>query len=497
MIFQEIFYNNFEIIIPEFFLTTILLILLLFGVFYKKKQNIQKILIIKNITTIIIYLLLILLILTCNVNNVSNNILNGVLIINNFTQFIKIILILSTIICFLIQQQYLIQQKISSYEINILILIALLGLMLLISSNHLITLYLAIELQSLSFYILTSTQKKSVLSVEAGLKYFILGSIASCFILYGSSLIYAITGSLNFNNIFLILSNINFLENINLLISLSYGLIFILVGILFKIGAAPFHFWLPDVYEGAPNNISSFFAIVPKIAFIGILIRIFFEIFFYISFFFEIFFYIVAFLSMTIGALSSLQQKKIKRLLAYSSISHIGFILIGFTSNMLNNIPFILLYIIIYIVTSINLWTSYLSLNINHKPIKYLTDLSNISAINKLIAVIFLINIFSLAGIPPLAGFFSKLFIFFSAIKNNYFSLVFFSIVISILSSFYYLKIIKIIYFEKILRKMYISKINKIKSIVLIINTKFVLFLFFYPNIILINLNKIYLYLLI
>ena len=200
---------------------------------------------------------------------------------------------------------------------------------------------------------------------------------------------------------------------------------------------------------------------------------------------------------MLIGALSSLQQKKIKRLLAYSSISHIGFILIGFTSNMLNNIPFILLYIIIYIITSINLWTSYLSLNINHKPIKYLTDLSNIYIINKLIAIIFMVNIFSLAGIPPLAGFFSKLFIFFSAVKNNYFSLVFFGILISILSSFYYLKIIKIIYFEKLLRKIYISQINKIQSIILLINTQFILFLFISPNIILVNLNKIYLYLLI
>lgn len=497
MIFQEIFYNNFELIIPEFFLTTILLILLLFGVFYKKNQNIQKILIIKNITTIIIYLLLILLILTLNITNISNNLLNGVLIINNFTQFIKIILILSTIICFSIQQKYLIQQKIHSYEINILILIALLGLMLLISSNHFITLYLAIELQSLSFYILTSTQKKSIFSIEAGLKYFILGSIASGFILYGSSIIYAIIGSLNFNHIFLILSNINFIENTNLLLSLSYGFIFILVGLVFKLGAAPFHFWLPDVYEGAPNNISSFFAIVPKIAFIGILIRLFFDIFFHISYFFELFFYIIAFFSMLVGALSALQQKKIKRLLAYSSISHVGFILIGFTSNMLNNIPFILLYILIYIIMSINLWTSYLSININHKPIKYLTDLSNIYTINKLLAFIIILNIFSLAGIPPLAGFFSKFFIFFSAIKNNYFSLVFFGIFISILSSFYYLKIIKIIFFEKILRKMYIYQINKIQSVILIINTQFILFLFIFPNIILVNLNKIYLYLLI
>ena len=497
MIFHEIFNNNFEIIIPEFFLLTILLILLLFGVFYRKNQNFAKILIIKNITTIIIYLLLILLLLTLNITNISNNILNGVLIINNFTQFIKIILIVSTLICFSIQQKYLIQQKITSYEINILMLIALLGLMLLISSNHFITFYLAIELQSLSFYILTSTQKKSILSIEAGLKYFILGSIASSFILFGASIIYAITGSLNFHNIFLILSNINFLENITILISLSYGLIFILIGIFFKLGAAPFHFWLPDVYEGAPNNITSFFAIVPKIAFIGILIRLFFDIFADISYFFEIFFYIISFLSMLLGSVSALQQNKIKRVLAYSSISHIGFIIIGFTSNMLTNISFILLYIIIYIITSINLWTSYLAVNINHKPIKYLTDLANIHNSNKLIAVILTLNIFSLAGIPPLAGFFSKLFIFYSAIQNNYFSLVFFGVFISILSSFYYLKMIKIIYFEKISRKLYLAQINKIQSIILVINTQFILFLFIFPNIILINLNKISLYLLI
>jgi NADH-quinone oxidoreductase subunit N len=497
MILQEIFNNNFEILIPEFFLTTILLILLLFGVFYKNNQNNQKILIIKNLNTIIIYLLLILLILTSNIYNISNNVMNGVLVINNFTQFIKIILIICTIICFLIQQKYIIQQKINAYEINILMLISLLCLMFLISSNHFITLYLAIELQSLSFYILTASQKKSILSVEGALKYFILGSIASGFILFGSSILYVITGSLNFNNIFLLLSNVNYLENINLLLGILYGLIFIIVGILFKIGAAPFHFWLPDVYEGAPNNITSFFAIVPKIAFIGVLIRFFFDIFYHISFFFETFFYIIALLSMLIGSLAALQQKKIKRLLAYSSISHVGFILIGFTSNMLNNIPYILLYVIIYIIMSINLWTSYLSLNINHKPVKYLTDLSNIFTINKLIAIIIILNIFSLAGIPPLAGFFSKLFIFFSAIKNNYFSIVFFAVIISIISSFYYLKIIKIIYFEKIVKKIFISKINKIQSIILLINTQFIVLLFVFPNILLVNLNKIYLYLLI
>jgi NADH-quinone oxidoreductase subunit N len=497
MFLQEIFNNNFEILIPEFFLITILLSLLLFGVFYKNDKNYEKILITKTINSIIIYMLFILLILTLNIDNISNNIMNGVLVINNFTQFIKVILILSTIVCFLIQEKYLIQQKINSYEINILMLISLLGLMILISSNHFISLYLAIELQSLSFYILTASQKRSIISIEAALKYFILGSIASGFILFGCSILYGIIGSLNFNSTFIFISNIDFLKNTNLLFGIIYSLIFITSGILFKIGAAPFHFWLPDVYEGAPNNVTSFFAIVPKIAFIGILIRFFFDIFFNISFFFELFFYIISLFSMVIGALSALQQKKIKRLLAYSSISHVGFIFIGFTSNLLNNIPFILLYVIIYIITSINLWTSYISLNINHKPIKYLTDLSNIFTINNLIAAIIIINIFSLAGIPPLAGFFSKLFIFFSAIKNNYFSLVFFGIIISVISSFYYLKIIKIIYFEKIVRKLYISQIGKSQSILLLLNTQFILFLFLFPNIILSYLNKIYLFFLI
>ena len=492
MILQEIFNNNFEFLISEFFLTTILFILLLFGVFYKKNNN-NQILIIKNIHSIIIYLLLILLILTLNISSISNHLLNGVFIINPLTQLIKIILVLSTLTCFLIQKKYLIEQKINFYELNILILISLLGLMILVSSNHFITLYLAIELQSLSFYILTASQKKSILSIEAALKYFILGSIASGFILYGASVIYGLIGSLNFNTIFLIISNINFLNNIDFLLGFIYGFSFILVGILFKIGAAPFHFWLPDVYEGAPNNITAFFAIVPKISFIGILIRFSFDTFHNFSYFFEIFFYVVSILSMLIGSLGALQQKKIKRLLAYSSISHVGFILIGFTSNLMNNIPNILLYIIIYIIMNINLWISYLSLKINHKPVKYLTDLSNLFLNNKLLSIIMILNVFSLAGIPPLAGFFSKLFIFFTAIKASYFSLVFFALIISIISSFYYLKLIKIIFFEKIIKKSYVSKINKIESILLLINSQFILFLFLFPNLIIIYLNKIYL----
>jgi NADH-quinone oxidoreductase subunit N len=181
---------------------------------------------------------------------------------------------------------------------------------------------------------------------------------------------------------------------------------------------------------------------------------------------------------MFIGALSSLKQKKIKRLLAYSSISHVGFILIGFATNTINNIPYIIFYILIYISMSINLWGSYLSLIVNQKPIKYLTELTNLARENKILSIIITLNLFSLAGIPPLAGFFSKFFIFLTAIKTNHFNLIFFAVLISIISSFYYLKIIKIIFFEKLLKQKFFSKIEKQVSFLLLLNTLFIFFFF-------------------
>ena len=276
MILQEIFNNHFEFLIPEFFLATILLSLLLFGVLFKKNQKNQLLLIVKNVNTITIYLLFILLILIFKIPFVSKIYLNNLILIDSLTQLIKIILVISTLFCLLIQQKFLIKFKIHFYEIIILILISLLGLILLVSTNNFILLYLAIELQSLSFYILTASQRQSIFSIEAALKYFILGSIASSFILFGSSIFYGITGSLSFNHLFLILTNIDFIKYPDLLYAFLYGFLFIISGICFKIGIAPFHFWLPDVYEGSPNSITAFFAIVPKTAFWALLIRFYF-----------------------------------------------------------------------------------------------------------------------------------------------------------------------------------------------------------------------------
>jgi NADH-quinone oxidoreductase subunit N len=239
-------------------------------------------------------------------------------------------IIFSTICYFFLTKNYIINQKITFFENSILILIATFGLMLFSMSYHLITLYLTIEVQSLCFYILTMSQRNSILSVEASLKYFILGSIASSFILLGSSFIYGLLGTLNFGQIYLILSNITFLDNIAFLNACSISFLFIFIGLFFKIGAAPFHLWLPDVYEGAPTNITLFFATVPKLAFLSILIRFIFDVLGDISIFFSNIFLIISILSILIGSFASVQQVKIKRLLAYSSISHIGFILLGF-----------------------------------------------------------------------------------------------------------------------------------------------------------------------
>ena len=494
MILQEIYKNNFEVFIPEFFLTTVFLIFLIFSVFYQNNE--KKILIIKILNNIIIYLLFLTLLLILNNQTPLLVIANGTFISDQLTQFIKIILIYTTIIIFFIQQNYIIQQKILRFENTILILISLLGLMLLSSSYNLISLYLAIELQSLCFYILTASQRKSILAAEASLKYFVLGAIASSFILFGSSIIYGSLGSLNFSDIFLIISNIN---NINHLISVFYGLLFILIGLLFKTGAAPFHLWLPDVYEGSPNNITSFFALVPKIAYIGLFIRFFFDIFNNISYFFEPLLYFCALSSIIIGSFFSLQQKKIKRFLAYSSITHVGFILMGFLSfNSFDSIISILFYILFYIIMSINIWTFYLSFNLNNKPIKYLSDLSYIYQSNFFLFFLIILNLFSMAGIPPLVGFFSKMLIFFSLLKTKYYGLIFISILLSVLITFYYTRFIKIIYFdENKQKKKYITILPKIQSIILIIHSQIIIFFFFFPNFILTYLTKIYLYLLI
>jgi NADH-quinone oxidoreductase subunit N len=491
MLLQEIFTNQFEILLPEIYLSFIILISILYGSILTLKRG--NPLISLTLNDILIILLFFLLLLVLNISIPSKNVLNGTFIIDDISKLIKIVLILSTIFFFCIQKNFNKNNKILSFEYLVLIIISLLGLMLLTSSYNLISVYLAIEIQSLCFYILSAYQRKSIFSSEASLKYFILGAIASGFILFGSSIVYGSTGSLNFGNFLLIFSNINEYNNITLITAVFYGFLMIIIGLFFKIGAAPFHFWVPDVYEGSSNNTTAFFSIVPKISIIGLLVRIFFDICGDISFFFETFIYICSFLSIIIGSFATLQQKNIKRLLAYSSIGHVGFILIGFVSNNVISIQNILFYVIIYIIMTLNFWTIFLSISLNKKkaPLNFLTDFTNFSKIKPIIALIIILNLFSMAGIPPLAGFFSKMFILYTAINSKIYGLSIIALLTSIISSFYYIKIIKIIYFDTSLLFNNVSQISNISSIILVFNTQIIIAFFLFPTYFLTFLEKI------
>lgn len=492
MFLYELFQTDFQILVPQFFITLLILILLLFCVFLTNTIKTFKIINKKILNPLIIYFLFYTVILIWNTPITSKSLLNGVLVFDQLSKFVHLFLITCLLVHFIIQSNSFTQLKMYEFENSILLLLSTLGLLVVSSSYNLISVYLALELQSLSFYILAASKRSSPLSAEAALKYFILGSIASGFILLGSSIIYSITGSLNFGDIFLILSNINQYELLQFILPFFYGLFFLTVGLLFKIGAVPFHSWLPDVYEGSPNHITFFFTILPKIALVTLLIRLFFDVCLNIGEFFVPMFYFCSILSIFIGSLLSLQQQKIKRLLAYSSISHVGFLLIGFTTNSFESITYIIFYLIIYITMSINIWTTFLSLNIKDKPFKYLTNFTNLARVNPTLSFIIALNLFSMAGVPPLGGFFSKMFIFMSAIKSNNIGLAIIGILFSTVCAFYYIRLIKTIYFDKVVVNLRpIQTTGKSESLIITTTIFGVVFFFIFPEYLMIYLHLI------
>lgn len=355
-----------------------------------------------------------------------------------------------------------------SYEMIILIQLAVLGLLLLVSAYDLLALYLSIELQSLSLYLLASLKRTSEYSTEAGLKYFVLGAISSGLLLFGSSLIYGISGSISFDA----LSKSTFyLESFTYLI----GVLFIFSGLFFKLSIAPFHQWTPDVYEGSPTLITAFFAIVPKIAVLGLVLRLIFKVFYTIpdavsshcialgalSFDsgFKSFLLFCSFLSLLCGTLGGLYQRKLKRLLAYSTIGHMGYILIGVLAGSIEGITAVFLYLFIYMITSVGIFSFLLAVSSSlpkqnsrehRRKLVYLSDLAYLSHANPVLAIAFSILIFSMAGIPPLAGFFSKLYLFLAALNSSLALYAIIAVLFSVIGCFYYIRLIKSLYFSAI-----------------------------------------------
>lgn len=483
MLLKLTFANHFKAVIPELFLTFAIFTLLMYGVIYTTLTKKNNYILIKTINWLAIQTLIITIILF--INNPINQLIifNDLLIIDELSTIVKIITCLTTICCILLANEYIKLEKLNAFEYSILFLLALLGMILIISAYNLLAMYLAIELQSLSLYILAAFKRKTKFSTEAGLKYFILGALSSGLLLFGCSLIYGFSGVISFNDLSLLFGY--FLINETFISSgVILGVIFILIALLFKLAVAPFHMWAPDVYEGAPTSVTAFFAIVPKIAILTLLIRLFsISLYGLISYWQEILFF-TAICSILLAAFAALEQKKIKRFLAYSAIGHIGYILIGLIAGTPEGVQASLIYIIIYIVMSINVFAIILSLRskTNLLKIKYLSQLHNLGYVHPLLAITFVILLFSMAGIPPLAGFYGKLLLFVSAIDASMYLLAIIGVIASVIGSVYYIRLIKIMYFEKMKSYLFLLDISLERSFLIGISSLFILTFFLYPT---------------
>ena len=407
-----------------------------------------------------------------------------------------------SIFCFLMIQPYISRQKINYFEYSILILFALLGIFFICSANDLITAYLSIELQSLSFYIMASMKKDSAFSVDAGLKYFILGAFSSSLFLFGSSILYGVSGTTNFEdlkNLFFLMdldcgsvdgsSNNTFVKHLFLDGSLiQFALIFIFVSLLFKLGIAPFHLWSIDVYEGSPSSSTFFFAVIPKLAIFVLLIRIFYSSFFEHIVKWRYYMAIIAVLTIIVGSFGGLEQKKFKSLLAYSSISHMGYTLSAFITGTFEGMQVLFCYLFLYMVVSLYTWSIFLVLQLKYKYTKKqnkdLADLNSLSKSNSILALFFSTVLLSIGGFPPMIGFLVKIGIFLVSMEASMYFVALISILCSVISTFYYIRVIKIMYFESSIAGKLYHPINSDVSVLIVCLFYFLLFLFINPTLV-------------
>jgi proton-translocating NADH-quinone oxidoreductase chain N len=480
--FQLLIYNDFIAVIPELYLIISASIILFYSVIYTTSPFFDYPLLVNNTSWLSIQVLLFTLFL--NINNTFYDIVlfNNLIIIDFFNIVIKTFVLLSSILILIMSLRYNQVELLNNSEYSIIILFSIVGTLFFISSCDLLTAYISIELQSFCSYLLTSIKRNSEFSTEAGLKYFILGAFSSGFLLFGCSLVYGFTGTTNYMILsILIINNDCFSSYIN---GIVIGSLFILVAFLFKFSAAPFHVWSPDIYEGAPTTITAFFIIVQKLGLVIFFLRLFFNSFYGIINFWQVYLTIACFSSMLVGCFGALWQTKLKRLFAFSSITHVGYLLIALCCISFESIYALVFYLCIYVITNVGSFIILLIVRKNHnyKRIKYVEDLLIVAKTNYILGIYVVITFFSIAGVPPLAGFFSKMFIFFSSISQSMYSLAIVGILTSVVSCFYYLKIIQISFFEKENKLITLRKIDKESAYLITVANFFLIAFFFHPD---------------
>ena len=458
--------NNLNILLPEIFLTLSIFSILMIGVFVKNSFNL-----IFNLSSLIILLTLAIIL---NSSNNPEKIFLESFVRDAFSNFFKILILVSSLFVLNSSKNFILDKKLVKFEYPIIILLSILGMFFMVSSNDIILFYLGLELQSLSLYILASIDRDNLKSSESGIKYFVLSALSSGLLLYGCSLLYGFTGSTNFD----LIANELGKENTGAV----FAVVFILVGLAFKVSAVPFHMWTPDVYEGAPTSITSYFAVVPKVAGLAVLIKFMFIPFSKILMEWQTIIIFISIASMILGAVAAIGQKNLKRLLAYSSIGHIGYALAGVATGVISGYESAIVYISIYVVMNLGAFSCLYLLKKDGEYKENISDLSGISKKHPILAISFLVILFSLAGIPPLGGFFAKFYVFTAVVEQKMYALAIIGLLTTVISAFYYLKIIKTIYFDDSVISFDNTK-NKFAQLSIFISCSILLTFFLYPSV--------------
>ncbi len=421
--------------LPEFILAAGILFLVLFGAIRGKDSD-------GPVTEIAAGLLGIAIVIILLGGKSTAVVFNGAFIDDGFGRFMKVLTLVGSLVTLVMSQDFLAREKLDKYEFPILILLATLGMLMLISAAGLIALYLGLELMSLALYVIAAFHRDNIRASEAGLKYFVLGALSSGMLLYGASLLYGFAGTVSFAGI---------AETINGKASLGavFGLVFLMAGLAFKMSAVPFHMWTPDVYEGAPTPVTAFFASAVKMAAVAITLRVVITAFPGISSQWRQIIIFISLLSMVLGAFAAIGQSNIKRLMAYSAIGHIGFALVGLAAGGEAGVSGVLAYMAIYLVMTLGTFAAILSMRVNGESVENISDLSGLAKTDGLMAFFLAMMMFSLAGIPPLAGFFAKWYVFNAAIQAGLYWLAVIGVLSSAVAAYYYLRIVKIMYFDE------------------------------------------------
>jgi NADH-quinone oxidoreductase subunit N len=395
----------------------------------------------------------------------------GLFIDDGFGRFAKVMVLIGTILTTLLALSWLRREGEGRFEFPVLIILATVGMLMMISANSLISLYMGLELQSLALYVVAAFQRDNGRSTEAGLKYFVLGSLASGLLLYGMSLVYGFAGTTSFEGLAKIA------DSGEVSTGVLVGIIFMVAGMAFKVSAVPFHMWTPDVYEGAPTPVTAFFAVAPKIAALALFCRVMMGPFEAYAPQWQQVIVLISILSMVLGAFAAINQTNIKRLMAYSSIGHVGYALMGIATGTTEGIQGVLVYLAIYLVMNIGTFTVILAMRQKGRTVEKISDLAGLSKTSPLMALAMVVFMFSMAGVPPLAGFFGKFYVFMSAVNAGLYALAIIGVLSSVVGAFYYIRIIKVMYFDDAVEPL--DKLTGATSKAMLAVTSLVILLFF------------------